>query len=161
MKTTKVASTAAVLVLLLAALIIGCGSDYTDFEHNAPDGAVIVVSPDTVDISAGDGVVVQPFSVVVRDSSDQPLNGIKVIITGGFAYPFVPSLYSFFDKNGNQKASGFTGVTDAAGVYNFTISIPVTAISSTGSPFFNSFTDEIEVRSGTAFGTAEVKFNNQ
>jgi hypothetical protein len=88
------------------------------------------------------------------------MNGIKLVITGGFASPFIPSLYEFWDSSGSVKyESGFTGVTDAAGVYNFTIHIPYTAVSSTGVPFVNSFLDHIEARSGSVFNTMEVKYN--
>lgn len=160
MKAVKITTSATVIFLLCAALIIGCGDDYADFTHNAPDGSTIDFAPSAVDIVAGDGTVVQPLTITVRDSSGEPLNGIKVAITGGFAYPFVPSLYYFYESdNTTLRASGFTGVTNASGAYNFSIHIPVTATTATGVTFPNSFIENIEARSGTAFGSVEVSYN--
>jgi hypothetical protein len=155
MKTIKVASTAAVLVLLLAVLIIGCGSDYTDFEHNAPDGSTITFNPDSITLSAvGDSW--RSISIRVADSDDRPLNGIKVVISGGFADPYTPTHYYFFDasKTTPYTGLGFTGVTDAAGVYNFSILIP--ASNTTGT---NIFTDSVEARSGAVFGSMDITKN--
>jgi hypothetical protein len=157
MKNIKIAITTTVIALILLVLVIGCG-DGTNYTHNAPDGAIITFSPTTLtfqDIPAVPGEsVTAPITIRVRDGFNNPLNGIKVIIDGSWAYPNGLYAYYFIDGSNNVQSSGFTGVTDAAGVYNFTLSIPSTWGTGTV-----AFVDTIQARSGSVFGSLEIKFN--
>ncbi|MHB8845898.1 MAG: hypothetical protein ACYC7L_14265 [Nitrospirota bacterium] len=152
MKANKKKIITAILVLSVLVLVVGCGDDYSDFTHNAPDGSTITFDPSSITISAT-GDTWHPISVTVRDAKDLPMNGMTVVISGAFAYPYAPTHYYFYDSTQTtQYVSGFTGVTDSAGVYKF--SILILASDSTGTN--NVFTEKIEARSGTAFGSMDV-----
>jgi hypothetical protein len=159
MKSIRIASTTAVLVLLLTALIAGCGDDYTDFTHNAPYGSFIVFDPISItftDVPPVPGEVIKaPVAIVVTDQFNRPMNGINLVIDGFWAFPNGLAAYYFSDETHPQLPAGFTGTTNAAGVYKFTINIP----SSQGTGTV-SFTDTIHASSGAISGKMDLKMND-
>jgi|WetSurSiteA1Bulk_404760.scaffolds.fasta_scaffold63761_2 hypothetical protein len=141
----------------------GCGDAHPT---SVPDGSTITVSPSglTSTITAN---ISQDFSVTVKDESGSPINKAQVRITGAFAEPRNSTntnpryqFYSFLGGentvgNGNIPVdSGFTGETDRYGVYNFSITIYGTV---GGLP--NTFTDIINIHSGTAFGSVSLSIS--
>ncbi len=116
-----------ILSLLTAPVLLlkGCG--------NTPQGTyggVITINPTTSGtIACSTGTLVIPYKVTVIDKTSTPLNGVEVTISGGWAFPFVPTLYTFSSDPAGAtdfQRSPFTGVTDKYGVYSFSAVIPCT-----------------------------------
>lgn len=141
----------------------GCGKD-DKHPTSVPDGSIITVNPaaTTMTIAATTSV---DFSVSVKDKDGIPINKVPLRISGPFAEPRnatnTTARYQFYrfpggeNNTSNVKVdSGFIAETDSYGTYNFSITIYGTV---GGVP--NTFTDTIDVYSGTAFGSAQLTLN--
>lgn len=120
------------LVLFGIIMIIasGCGPD----EPEAPLGSSLTFLPDDVSYTQPAGEQRQIVKVYVRDPRGNPMNGVKVTIDGGFAYPFDPALYYFYDTKGNQLTSPFVAETGDYGALYFEIRIPAVVSSNVTPP---------------------------
>jgi len=135
-----------VLILLFLAspviLLKGCGNEMPQ----APDGSTITISPSsTGDISCGTSTtpLVIPYGVTVKDVKGIPLNGVQVTISGGWALPFVPTLYTFSTDPAGSPAgyqpSPVKGVTNEYGVYSFSAVIPCEVLMPLATPVNGAF----------------------
>jgi hypothetical protein len=124
-----------------------------------PDGSTITINPSTYTVTKIDNTS-QNFSVTVKDKDGVPINKAQIQITGAFAQPRnatnTNARYQFYRFPGGEVTpgnipvdSGFTAETDSNGVYTFSITIYGLV---GGIP--NAFTDNIDISSGTAFGSA-------
>ena len=132
-------------------LIVSCGSNTSSKAIYAPPGSILSVTPSTVTLTASAGTVRVECAVSLVDADGNPLHGKSLDISGSFAYPFIPTQYQFFDKNTNAPLSSpFTAKIDDYGVYKFYILIP----------FSSSFTESVEITSGSATPTSiSISFN--
>lgn len=148
---------ALLLVLLLIALIQGCGGTDSTKNCTAPDGSKITITPSDQSITTG-GAVHPGFNnnwivrVAYPDGSVMPKACIT--ITGTFAFPNPLGLYQFYyfpnsTDNPNNIAvnSGFAAQSDDFGQYTFS------TLMSAGSGTWN---DTIFVQSGTNSGSATL-----
>ena len=139
-----------ILVLITFSFIIsGCG------DITAPPDATIEIKPDRVTQKGLAGPICQPFTIVVKNKDGIGIRDVIVYISGSLAAPRDPARYYFY-KNTNCEEpyvdSNFSITTEDYGVAYFAISIPAEV---KGAP--NTFTDTIEVRSGTLYTSASVE----
>ena len=135
-----------IMLFMLIVMFMGCGKDST---LTAPSGSAIAISPTSISASIAANTTWN-ISVTVTDADGKPINGAKVYITGPFAVPRTTPRYQFYSSIGGVTAvdSGFTGTTDAYGVYSFSI------IVYTGA----AFTDSINVLSGSVSASMALTF---
>jgi len=135
-----------IMLFMLIVMFMGCGKDST---LTAPSGSAIAISPTSISASIAANTTWN-ISVTVTDADGKPINGAKVYITGPFAVPRTTPRYQFYSSIGGVTAvdSGFTGTTDAYGVYSFSI------IVYTGA----AFTDSINVLSGSVSASMDLTF---
>ena len=135
-----------IMLFMLIVMFMGCGKDST---LTAPSGSAIAISPTSISASIAANTTWN-ISVTVTDADGKPINGAKVYITGPFAVPRTTPRYQFYSSIGGVTAvdSGFTGTTDAYGVYSFSI------IVYTGA----AFTDSINVSSGSVSASMDLTF---
>jgi len=136
-------------IVLCMLSVMGCGKDST---LTAPSKSVITLNPATTSLSSLPTPALVPYKALVTDGNGKPMNGAKVYITGTFAVPFgAPVVYYQFykDKEGLSFPvdSGFEGITDDNGVYEFSVRV-------SGLPFDEQ--NGITVSSGTAIVTASL-----
>jgi len=160
--TAKLPLLVVLALLVIPALFFGCGKANT--QTSVPDGATITISPVDLTATIGDNATFE-FSVTVRDKDDVPIWNAPLRIDGSYAVPLnstnTSGLYQFYDKPGGDKDptnqpmnSGFKAYTDYHGVYNFSITVFYLYAGAT-----NAFTDNINIRSGTAFGSVPLSIN--
>lgn len=133
---------------LLPFLVSGCG------EETAPSDATITISPTKVEYTGAlAGNATHNITVVVKNASGYPLGNIEIQISGALAAPRTPARYQFYKKPNGVEAvdSGFSAITDENGTYNFSIIIYATVNGSS-----STFTDNLEVRSGSAFNSISL-----
>ena len=135
-----------IMLFMLIVMFMGCGKDST---LTAPSGSAIAISPTSISASIAANTTWN-ISVTVTDADGKPINGAEVYITGPFAVPRTTPRYQFYSSIGGVTAvdSGFTGTTDAYGVYSFSI------IVYTGA----AFTDSINVLSGSVSASMDLTF---
>ena len=135
-----------IMLFMLIVMFMGCGKDST---LTAPSGSAIAISPTSISASIAANTTWN-ISVTVTDADGKPINGAKVYITGPFAVPRTTPRYQFYSSIGGVTAvdSGFSGTTDAYGVYSFSI------IVYTGA----AFTDSINVSSGSVSASMALTF---
>jgi hypothetical protein len=143
------------MLILIAIALQGCGDTHST---SVPDGSTITINPPTLTMSKVDNTS-QDFKVTVKDKNGDPINKAQVTITGAFAQPRnstnTTARYQFYRFSGGEVNpsnspvdSGFTAETDPNGTYTFSITIYGFV---GGLP--NAFTDNIDIYSGTAFGS--------
>ena len=135
-----------IMLFMLIVMFMGCGKDST---LTAPSGSAIAISPTSISASIAANTTWN-ISVTVTDADGKPINGAKVYITGPFAVPRTTPRYQFYSSIEGVTAvdSGFSGTTDAYGVYSFSI------IVYTGA----TFTDSINVSSGSVSASMDLTF---
>lgn len=133
-------------IVLCMFTLMGCGKDST---LTAPSGSAIAISPTSITASIAADTK-WDISVTVTDADGAPMNGAKVYITGAFAVPRTLPRYQFYSSIGGVNAvnSGFSGTTDANGVYSFSITVYTGA----------AFTDSINVSSGSVSASMDLSF---
>jgi len=143
-----------VVLMLISSIFVfsGCGSKS---EGVVPDGSTITVGPDFKQTGIASWEVPVPFTVVVRYKDGSPIPKAKVNVAGHYAASSTfAGLYQFFlyadpTSSTNVKTnSPFDVITDDFGTYTFS------ALISAG---MGSFTDTINVRSGTAMNSAIIE----
>ena len=130
-----------ILSLLTAPVLLlkGCGNT-----PQANHGGVILIDPASSGniVCLGGGPHVIPYGVTVLDKTSTPMNGVKVTVSGGWAWPFPPALYTFSTDPGGSatgyQPSPFTGETDAYGVFTFSAVIPCTRTVSLTTPVISA-----------------------
>ena len=130
-----------ILSLLTAPVLLlkGCGNT-----PQANHGGVILIDPASSGniVCLGGGPHVIPYGVTVLDKTSTPMNGVKVTVSGGWAWPFPPALYTFSTDPGGSatgyQPSPFTGETDAYGVFTFSAVIPCTRTVSLTTPVIST-----------------------
>lgn len=148
------------MLILIVIALQGCGRADTH-PTSVPDGSTITITPTTLTLSKIDNTS-QDFSVTVKDKNGEPINKAQIQISGAFAEPRnatnTNARYQFYRFPGGEVIpgnipvnSGFTAETDSNGVYKFSITIYGQV---GGVP--NAFTDNINIHSGTAFGSVTL-----
>jgi len=147
------------LVLFSALLLIlfqSCGKN-----DSATDGATITISPSAVTFILADTTTFD-LTATVRYKDGTPYPKAVLTITGSFAQPRnatnTTPRYQFYNNangelnpNSIKVDSGFTAQADDYGNYHFSITVYglVGGVK-------NTFTDSINIYSGSAFGTVAV-----
>jgi hypothetical protein len=152
------------LGIALSALISlqGCGSGSR--LETAPDGSTITFNPDGHSQTGISAPTCATFALTIRYPDGTPFPKGVVQIFGPFAQPRASAHYQFYSSAncpaGAEINSGFQGQTDVKGEYYFSALIydVVSVTTSTGTITVpNTFTDNIEAHSGTAFKAAVIE----
>lgn len=134
------------LVTMMLIVIGGCQPGNV----TAPSGGSIEFSPSEITVT-DQGSVINTFTayltIVVYDSNLQPMNGQDITIFYPWAVPQA-TVVQLYD-GATPVNSPFTAKTDSNGLYH----LRVDYMSGGGLAYFG----ELEVRSGTNFGTASIQ----
>lgn len=138
------------LLLVLCLIIIsGCGGGGGGV--SAPSNATILINPSSLsvtDASASASTHTQFFTVTVKNSAGAALGDTKITISFPWAVPDSAGVVQLYDEDGNARNSPFDAKTDNFGTYNVRFDF----MSGGGL----KYTGNLEVRSGSAFGTSTV-----
>ncbi|MCK5344088.1 MAG: hypothetical protein KAR20_11830, partial [Candidatus Heimdallarchaeota archaeon] len=116
----------AFVAVFIVCMLTGCSEDYI----TSPSDVTITINPATTSLSIV-GTTVVNYTATVKDANGDPMNKVVLLISGGFAAPRVPTRYTFFTALdgpaglGVPANSGFAGVTDENGTYNFSVWLTV------------------------------------
>ncbi len=114
---------------------------------SAPPGATITINPATLSVTDGTTEPTwhtQPFTIYVKNSKGDPLGDTEIWISFIWAVPDVFSAVQLYDGN-TPVNSPFKAKTDDFGVYQLRFDYQLGV---------GSYTGNLEVRSGSAFGSA-------
>jgi len=134
----------AAIVLILA--IAGCSGD----KITAPTGSAVSINPLSMSVSdthTASSTHTQYFTIAIKDEKGNPVQNAEVSISLPLAFPD-PLGYAQLYDGSTPKNSPFTATTNADGVYY----LRVDYLSGGGV----SFTDNLEIRSGSAFASATI-----
>lgn len=149
------------ILIVITIMLQACGE-----KKDGTDGSTIKFNPTAHSQSGIAADTCVNFDVIVLYSDSTPRPKAFVTLFGPFAEPRniadQSPRYQFYlfpncELSGtvNQKVdSGFQVETNDQGIYSFSVNI-----YSTVSGSINTFKDEIEAHSGTAFGSAGVEVN--
>ena len=132
------------LTIFTLILLIGC----SDERLTAPSSSTIAISPDSVSItSCGlSAWHTKYFTITVVDSEGMPMNGIDITVTSIWASPDTSNLIRLY-KGETFSTSPITVTTDDSGKYDLKTALNVGC---------SAWTANVEVRTGTVFGSAAI-----
>jgi len=145
--------------LLFSVLLWGCGDSVS-----APPDSMITINPNTLTVTCtedpeveGDVCEVatphtQWFTIYVQDSNGTPLGNVKITIFYPWAVPDSAGVVQLYD-GGTPVNSPFNTETDDFGVYHLRFDY----LFGGGLAYFG----DLEVRSGSAYGTATFTVTGQ
>ncbi len=122
---------------------------------SAPPGATITINPATLSVTDG---TTEPnwktrfFTIFVKDSKGNPLGNIKISIFYPWAVPDSAGVVQLYDGS-TPVNSPFDAETDDFGAYNLRFDY----LSGGGL----NYKGDLEVRSGSAFGSASVEVKSE
>ncbi|MEW6216016.1 MAG: hypothetical protein AB1478_12570 [Nitrospirota bacterium] len=137
-----------VYCLLFTVLFWGCGGSVS-----APPDSTITINPETVTItdSGDEATHTQYFTILVKDSNGTPLGDIKITISFPWAKPDPTDLVQLYKcedpkcETPEAVNSPFDAETDESGTYTLRFDYQSGWLEYKG---------DVEVRSGSAFGSA-------
>ena len=130
-----------VLLICLTALA-GCGGGGGGV--SAPDGSSITINPGSLSIAdPHDFWRTTNFTISVKNADGQPMGDAKIAISFPYAVPDSHGYVQLYDGT-TAKNSPFDAKTDEFGVYNLRFDFRAGV----------AYTGDLEVRSGSAFGTS-------
>jgi len=130
--------------LFILSLIAGCGSGV------APSDGSIEINPSSLNITHSGGTAstyTTYFTITVKDSEGNPLNGVDVSIFFPWANPAPSYVVQLYD-GATAVNSPFTVKTDKNGIYNLRFDYLLGGTL--------DYKGDLEVRSGSVFATSTV-----